>query len=185
MFEKIAPRLHRMQSHSPDAQGRPSAGPPARPATQSLRELLDVSDEFAAALAHRLEVNMTDLDAMQHLIMAGPLSPSALAKRVGLSTAAMTTAIDRLEAVGHVRRTANPDDRRSVLVEARPESQARAMAMLMPMIGAVDAILDDFDEHDQAAITRYLARVVETYRGHSARLGSGDGPASAPGRRTG
>ncbi|MGY6498846.1 MAG: MarR family transcriptional regulator [Microcella sp.] len=159
-----------MQTHSPDAQGRASARPPARPATQSLRDLLDVSDDFAAALAHELEVNRTDLDAMQHLIMAGPLSPSALAKRVGLSTAAMTTAIDRLEAVGHVHRTANPDDRRSVLVEARPESRARAMGMLMPMIGAVDAVLDDFDADDQEAITRYLARVVETYRAHSAGL---------------
>jgi DNA-binding MarR family transcriptional regulator len=144
-----------------------------------LRDLLDVSDDFAAALANRLEVNLTDLDAMQHLIMAGPLSPSALAKRVGLSTAAMTTAIDRLEAVGHVRRRANPDDRRSVLVEARPESRQRAMGLLMPMIGAVDAVLDDFDEHDQRVITRYLSLVVETYRGHSARLGAPDAPEAA------
>lgn len=168
-----------MQTHSPDAQGRESARPAARPATQSLRDLLDVSDDFAAALANRLEVNLTDLDAMQHLIMAGPLSPSALAKRVGLSTAAMTTAIDRLEAVGHVRRRANPDDRRSVLVEARPESRQRAMGLLMPMIGAVDAVLDDFDERDQQVITRYLSRVVETYRGHSARLGTPDAPEAA------
>ena len=179
MFENIARRLERVQTHSPDAQGRELGRPPARPATQSLRDLLDVSDDFAAALAHRLEVNLTDLDAMQHLIMAGPLSPSALAKRVGLSTAAMTTAIDRLEAVGHVRRRANPDDRRSVLVEARPESRQRALGLLMPMIGAVDAVLDDFDEHDQRVITRYLSRVVETYRGHSARLGAPHAPEAA------
>jgi DNA-binding MarR family transcriptional regulator len=172
MFETVARTLGHMQTHSPDAQGRESARPPARPATHALREILDVSDDFAAALAHRLGVNLTDLNAMQHLIMAGPLSPSTLAKRVGLSTAAMTTAIDRLEAIGHVQRTANPDDRRSLLIEARPESRQKAMGMLMPMIGAVDAVLDEFDDHDQEAITRYLARVVEIYRCHSAQLGA-------------
>lgn len=160
-----------MQMHSSDAQGGPPEAPTARPATRSLREVIDVTDDFSRAMAGSLSVNATDLDAMQHLIMAGPLSPSALAKRLGLSTAATTTAIDRLEALGHVHRTANPTDRRGVIVEASPASRARAMGMLMPMIGAIDTVLDEFSPAEQQAISSYLQRVVEVYRSHAERIG--------------
>lgn len=156
-----------MQTHSSDTQGGPLEGPPARPATRSLRDVLDVTDEFSRAMAGSLSVNATDLDAMQHLIMAGPLSPSALAKRLGLSTAATTTSIDRLEALGHAHRSANPTDRRGVIVAATDESRARAMSMLMPMIGAVDRVLDEFSADEQEAISAYLRRVVEVYRTHA------------------
>lgn len=121
-------------------------------------------------MATGLSVNATDLAAMQHLIMAGPLSPSALAKRLNLSTAATTTSIDRLEALGHVHRSQNPEDRRGVIVEASAHSRAAAMGMLMPMIGDVDGVLDEFSPEEQEAIASYLRRVVEVYRDHAERL---------------
>lgn len=165
--------MTRMQMHSPDAQdGGQARLAEARPATRTLRDVLDVTEDFTRAMAESLEVNATDLNAMQHLIMAGPLSPSALAKRLGLSTAATTTAIDRLEAVGHVRRSANPEDRRGVIVEATPASRDRAMRMLVPMIVDVDRVLDEFSDAEQRAIGTYLKRVVSLYRSHAASLGA-------------
>ncbi len=49
---------------------------------------------------------------------------------------------------------------------ASEASTARAMGRIMPMIAGVDAVLDEFDEAEQSAITRYLERVVEQYRDH-------------------
>lgn len=139
----------------------------AHPATLLLREIIEVTDDFERALGHELAINHTDLTAMQHLISAGALSPTALADRLRLSSAAVTTVIDRLENVGHVSRMPNPDDRRSTLVVAAPDSVRSALGRILPMVADVDAAVRAFDEHEQQVITRYLSRVVESYRAHA------------------
>ncbi|WP_439565884.1 MarR family winged helix-turn-helix transcriptional regulator [Microcella sp.] len=136
-------------------------------ATLLLREFLDVTDDFERALGDELSVNPTDLSAMQHLIVAGPLSPTALAERLALSSAAVTTVVDRLQALGHVHRMPNPDDRRGTLVVPEPASIGRAMGRIIPMVTEVDRAIHEFDDDEQAVITRYLHRVVSAYRGHA------------------
>lgn len=135
-------------------------------ATLLLRELIDVTDDFERSLGDELGVNNTDLTAMQHLISAGPLSPSELAERLTLSSAAVTTVIDRLEGLGHAARTPHPSDRRGVLVVATPASAGRALGRIMPMVGQIDETIRSFSADEQQVITAYLSRVVETYRAH-------------------
>jgi DNA-binding MarR family transcriptional regulator len=50
----------------------------------------------------------------------GPLSPSELSERLIVTRATVTGVIDSLERRGFVRRSANPVDRRSLLVEITP-----------------------------------------------------------------
>ena len=152
-----------------------------RPATLLLRELLEVTAAFEKSLGSALSVNPTDLDAMQHLLMSGPLSPTELSRRVGLSSAATTTSIDRLAALGHVTREPNPRDRRSVLVRPSPASRAKAMSRLIPMITSIDESLNDFGAEEQAVITRYLERVVGQYRHHANGGAGGAGGADGDG----
>lgn len=147
-------------------QQTPSFGE-SHAATLLLRELIDVTDDFERSVSDELDVNATDLRAMQHLIVAGTLSPTALAARLELSSAAVTTVVDRLEALGHVHRTPNPDDRRGTLVVPTPASVGRAMRRIVPMVTAVDDAIRNFDDDEQAIITRYLERVVDAYRGHA------------------
>lgn len=149
--------------------------PAVRPPTVLVRDLLTVTEKFERALGAELAVNPTDLHAMEHLIMSGPLSPSELSRRLGVTSATTTTVIDRLSALGHVRREPHPSDRRGVRVVASDASTARAMGRIMPMIAGVDSVLDEFDESEQSAITRYLARVVELYRDHAAPQTSASG----------
>lgn len=147
-------------------QQTPSFGD-SHAATLLLREFLDVTSDFERSLGDELAVNPTDLSAMEHLIATGPLSPTALADRLGLSSGAVTSVIDRLESLGHVRRTPNPDDRRGTLVVPEPESVGRAMGRIVPMVTEVDQTINDFTPHEQAVITRYLESVVATYRLHA------------------
>jgi DNA-binding MarR family transcriptional regulator len=135
-------------------------------ATVLLREIRELSSAFESHLGGQLTVNPTDLAAMEHLIQSGPLTPTQLARRLNVSTAAATTVIDRLTAVGHVSRIPNPADRRGVLVVPAPASVARAMDALMPMIMDIDGVLTHFSEAEQAVITDYLERVVAAYREH-------------------
>jgi len=138
--------------------------PQARRPTQLLRDILDTSEEFEQHVGRTLSVNATDLEAMEHLIMSGPLPPTELSRRLNISTPAVTAVIDRLIGVGHVSRAQHPTDRRSIVVVPNPASVDAAMSTLMPMIMGIDRVLDEFDESEQHVIERYLDRVVTTYR---------------------
>ena len=139
---------------------------PARPPTYSLQEIVQLSRAFESHLGDQLSVNRTDLAAMEHLITSGPLGPSELARRLGITPPAVTAVVDRLEDLGHATRVTNPADRRAVVVTPAPASVQKAMSILMPMIGDLDATLDGFDAEEQAIIARYLERVVAAYRTH-------------------
>lgn len=139
------------------------AVPQVRRPTALVRELFTAGSAFEKALQRELAVNPTGLDAMGHLVMSGPLSPGELSRRLDLTTAATTAAIDRLVDLGHVTRAPHPTDRRSVLVVPTESSITRAMGHLAPMIAGVDAVLDDFTDDEQRVIARYLERIVASY----------------------
>ena len=129
-----------------------------------LRDILNLTSAFEDTVSAALSVNRRDFDAMQHLIQSGPLSPTDIAHRLGVTTAAATVIVDRLTAVGHVTREPHPSDRRGVLVVPNPDSVKQAMGRILPLILGVDRALDDFGSAEQAAITEYLRRVVELYK---------------------
>lgn len=141
-------------------------------ASRLMRMILILNREVEKQLGRELTVNSTDLDVMQHLMQSGPLSPSTLAKRLGISTAAVTVAIDRLVNLGHVSRQPHPTDRRRLLVVPTPDSSRRAMENLLPMIREVDALMSLYTEGEQKAITDYLAKTVDILERKIARSAS-------------
>ena len=147
---------------APMSDGQPRIG--VRPATQLMRDILDTSRDFQSHLRAQMTVNSTDLDAMEYLIMSGPSGPTELARHLGVTTAAATTVVDRLVALGHAERTKNLHDRRGVVVTPSPTSVAQAMGHIMPMVRGIDEALNDFTADEQAVITRYLADVLSSYR---------------------
>ena len=76
-------------------------------------------DRLRTAQARRLGIAVADLDALEHLELAGPLTQRELAMRLLLSSGAVTFLVDRLEQAGLVRRQPHPTDRRTTLV-SRP-----------------------------------------------------------------
>ena len=68
----------------------------------------------------RFGLNRGEVGALSALRISGPpyrLSPTRLAKGLMLSSAGVTSRIDRLERRGFVRRLDDPDDRRGVIIE--------------------------------------------------------------------
>lgn len=135
-----------------------------RQSTQLMRDILDTSKEFQLRVGRELTVNATDLAAMELILMGGASGPTELAKRLGLTTAAVTTVVDRLVALGHVTRVPHPHDRRAIVIEPTPDSTRRAMTTIMPVVRAIENTLDEFDDAEQAIIERYLTRVADAYR---------------------
>ena len=79
--------------------------------------------KFERYLARELAVDAVGLEAMDHLITIGSATPTELARRLDISTAAMTLVLNRLEAAGHVRRERHPSDGRKLVVTAAEESR--------------------------------------------------------------
>jgi DNA-binding MarR family transcriptional regulator len=76
------------------------------------------------AVFSRFGVNRGEVGALSALRVAGPphrLSPTRLGRGLMLSSAGVTSRIDRLERRGLVRRLPDPDDRRGVIVELTDE----------------------------------------------------------------
>jgi DNA-binding MarR family transcriptional regulator len=128
-----------------------------------LRLIAVLTRRIEQRLGEHLGVNLTDLSAMEHLISDGPLTPSDLASRLEVSTAAGTQIVDRLERAGHVSRERDAADRRKVLVVPVEASVARAIQQLTPVLESLDAVVAGLSEADRAVVERFLGQVIDVY----------------------
>ena len=98
-----------------------------------------------------------------------PLTPSQVSDRVLIASATMTATLDLLERRGWIRRVANPDDRRSTLIEITPDGKA-ATDQLLPGIrtlekGILSALTPGEREHLLELLAKVLARAAEVAAG--------------------
>jgi MarR family 2-MHQ and catechol resistance regulon transcriptional repressor len=59
----------------------------------------------------------SDFGLLEALLHLGPLSPSALAEKVRLTSGTITAALDRLESRGLIERALSTDDRRARIID--------------------------------------------------------------------
>jgi DNA-binding MarR family transcriptional regulator len=85
-----------------------------------VRRSQSATDRFDQAVADALGLNRTDMRCLDYLQREGPATAGALAEATGLTTGAMTVALDRLERAGFARRVRDGADRRRVQVELMP-----------------------------------------------------------------
>ncbi|WP_395847522.1 MarR family winged helix-turn-helix transcriptional regulator [Cystobacter fuscus] len=155
------------------ARGRTPPGPPEAELEQlrlaggeigdRLRLIAVLTRKIEQRMGEHLGVNLTDLSAMEHLVSEGPLTPSDLASRLEVSTAASTHIVDRLERAGHVSRERDAADRRKVLVVPAEASVARVIQQLMPVLMSLDAVVSGLSEADRAVVERFLGQVIDVY----------------------
>ena len=92
------------------------------PSTEAFATLLLVGDVLMGLHERRIEATLgasqTVAQALAVLDGAGEaLTPSQISERMLVSSATMTSLLDALEQRDWVKRTPNPDDRRSLLIE--------------------------------------------------------------------
>lgn len=71
-------------------------------------------------IADDLGITPTDFRAVVYITSNADATPKVLSDYLDLTTGAMTSLLDRLEAAGLVRRQPNPRDRRSVILVSTP-----------------------------------------------------------------
>jgi DNA-binding MarR family transcriptional regulator len=91
------------------------------------------NEAFDEVAREKLGVNRTDLRCLNIIDNEGPLTAGRLAELSGLTTAAVTSVLDRLEHAGYARRIRDQQDRRQVRVEVTPLLAERATPIWGPL----------------------------------------------------
>jgi DNA-binding MarR family transcriptional regulator len=138
------------------------------------------SDGFDDVVGRTLGLNPTDLRCLDWLSQ-GPLSAGALSEATGLSSAATTTLLDRLEAKGYLRRSRDVEDRRRVLVELTEEGSARIGALFGPMVVEGARLLERFSDRELMLVLGFLRDATAVVDRHTARLRAAVRDGSTPG----
>lgn len=107
------------------------------------------------AVATRLAINRTDLRHLE-LLADGPLSAGQLSDRSGLSPAAMTALIDRLERKGYVRRIRDAADRRRVFVELTDRSREAGCELYGPLVSEGRELLGGYTAEQLTMMRDFL-----------------------------
>jgi DNA-binding MarR family transcriptional regulator len=114
---------------------------------------------FSNAVAERLGIHSRDLECLDLLYLEGPVTAGQLADITGLTTGAVTGLVDRLERAGYVRRIQNPKDRRSVIIEAVPESFARIGPYFASLGDAINEELSQYSEKELRFMLDFFSHV--------------------------
>jgi DNA-binding MarR family transcriptional regulator len=107
--------------------------------TSLFTDLVRLETRLYNALDARLKAEhnlpLGQFEFLRFLASRGTARVYDLAHQMAITVGATSKAVDRLEAAGRCRRTANPDDRRSSLVAVTPEGE-RILAEATPTVEA-------------------------------------------------
>jgi DNA-binding MarR family transcriptional regulator len=138
------------------------------------RGLRDLRIELAVLnhrVGSRVQLKDLDFDCLDVVARQGPLTPSALAGRVGVHAATMTGILDRLEAGGWITRARAEDDRRTVLIETTPDSQRELYGLFDGMNTRLEEICARYSDAELGTIVDFLQATVDAGQASADELG--------------
>ncbi|MDQ0601639.1 DNA-binding MarR family transcriptional regulator [Streptomyces canus] len=140
-------------------------GEPGLRVVHQLRAITVELDLLGAEFAQRNSLHPTDLRALICLLDAARAdtlaTPGWLGRQLGLNSAGTTALVDRLERLGHVRRTRDSRDRRRVLLEVDERAVTLGQSFFGPLIAEVVAATRAFSDTELATIQRFLLNAHE------------------------
>ena len=119
------------------------------------------------ALARRLGVSQPELAAITHVSAAGELGPTELARRLDVTTGAITALVDRLAERGHLAREPHPADRRRLEIHVTPHARDEVLRHILPLTADIRGLAETFDDGERAAIGRFLDELTAIVQRHA------------------
>ncbi|SMC23880.1 DNA-binding transcriptional regulator, MarR family [Andreprevotia lacus DSM 23236] len=113
-------------------------------------------DAFDALAASVLGINRTDLRCLELLMQTEFATPGILGPALGLTTGSVTAMLDRLEQLGHLSRSADPADRRKVLVCITPAARAKTWGLYSPFASEGTRLLEPYTAEQLALLAGFL-----------------------------
>ncbi len=118
--------------------------------------------------ASQLGLTTLDLALLGKVAFDGPITPKHLAADLSLPAATLTAALDRLEARGLIGRRTNPQDRRSVLLQATHAAYPALQRSITGFASAARTMVEALSDSEQNALTSLLRRAIEALVGQQA-----------------
>jgi DNA-binding MarR family transcriptional regulator len=128
------------------------------------------NDAFDEVACEKLGINRTDLRCLNIVDNQGPMTAGRLATLSGLTTAAVTTVLDRLERAGYARRVREQADRRQVIVELTPLLAERAGPIWGPLGEEAVAALARMSVEELKGVTEFFQLGIELNQRHVERV---------------
>ena len=127
------------------------------------REFTSAVVMFHEAVGQLLGLSGAERKCLDILDRLGAVSAGRIAEHTGLTTGAVTGMIDRLTRAGYVERTANPADRRSVIITLRPNTPLDALlpTIFGPLAEDMTELASHYSHSQLATIADWLARTTE------------------------
>lgn len=135
-----------------------------------VRESQRRNDQFDEAVADYLGVTRTEAQCLDILEEYGPITAGRLSKLSRLTTGAVTKVVDRLEAVGYVRRVRDQDDRRRVILDVTPKMRRLAADLYEPPEPLMTKFQARFTDDELQVLVSYFELGNEMADARSARL---------------
>jgi len=128
------------------------------------------NDAFDEVAREKLGINRTDLRCLNIVDNSGPMTAGRLAELSGLTTAAVTSVLDRLERAGYARRVRDQPDRRQVMVEVTPLLAERATPIWGPLGEEARSTLSRMSAEELRALIDFYRLGIELNERHIGRV---------------
>jgi len=109
-----------------------------------------------------LDMCLSDFAILEALLHKGPQPVSELGRRIDLTSGAMTTAIDRLEARRLVTRADHATDRRAWVIHLTPEGRALITKVFARHRDAMERAMRGLSKTERATLTDLLKQLGRT-----------------------
>lgn len=151
---------------------------------ERMRDVLTLASLARAALARELGMSVHDLEAVELVLTAQSLDgeyaelmgPVELSRRLGVTSAAATQSVHRLEAAGHVVRRPHPQDRRRQILEVTTSGRDHVLTALLPLLSMIRAQDAQLTPGETRAVLKYLRGQEIAYRQFLAQLAQTKAP---------
>ena len=107
---------------------------------------------------------LTDFGVLEVLLHRGPKRVNAIAEIVMITSGSMTTAVDRLEAKGLVRRTAHEGDARVRMVELTDAGRALIEPAWAAHARTIEGVFSPLSAAERATLLDLLLKLRHTTR---------------------
>ncbi|AJT63054.3 MarR family winged helix-turn-helix transcriptional regulator [Streptomyces chattanoogensis] len=148
------------------------------------RQYLDAVGLQGLASAEAAGLHTSEWYALSLIAQEGSLSSGELATRTGLTTGATTRLIDRIERAGYARRTADPKDRRRVIVEPIPDALARIEEVVAPARRHIADVLARYTPEQRDLLFDYFAHAAPAFRAATEEIRKSTPPRRGRGARS-
>jgi MarR family 2-MHQ and catechol resistance regulon transcriptional repressor len=124
-----------------------------------LMKAFRVMQQHADRSVAGMDLCLSDFAILETLLSRGPQPVNTIGQRINLTSGAVTTAVDRLQARGFVIRRLDPSDRRARIVTLTPQGKETIGAIFGQHKQAMDQVAGGLTDRERATLIRLIKKL--------------------------